>query len=524
MNRPLPRPLTLVVVSVCIVLALGLAWVARAVNTHSNDRLLSQEVQQAAASLSSALPVVQSQLSQTAEVAIQTNARPDVFARFTAAQLKSSGIVAISLWQVKDGAVHQLAIQSKSPSTGLALVGQHLDASFFAGVHPSDQLFVTKIIPGSPPRLGYASMPADDTAGVIVYAESVLPAGGRVTLPSSSPFHDLKFAIYLGNAATPAQLLEATTATPIRGQTASTSVPFGNTAITLVGSRNAQLAGGLSGALPWIVLAVGVGLALASGSTLEYVGRRRAVAEGLARDNERLYREQRDIAITLQHALLPEVPTIDGVEIGARYFAGVAGMDVGGDWYDVVRIDAQRFVFFVGDVSGRGLHAATTMASLRYAVRAYVAQGDDIATVLTKVGGLLDIETDQHFATLLAGDVDLATQRVSIASAGHFLPLLVSGGMAEFVSGDIEPPIGIASSPQSITASFEAPPKATLIAFTDGAVERRGENIDIGLDRLRNGVVDDGKPLDALLDGLIARLVPDGADDDVVILAVRWQV
>jgi len=524
MNRPLPRPLTLVVVSVCIVLALGLAWVARAVNAHSNHRLLTQQVEQAAASLSSALPVVQSRLSQTAEVAMQTNARSDVFSRFTASQLKASGIVAISLWQIKDGTARQLALEAKSPLTGLALVAQHLDGSFFAEVHPSDQLFVTKILPGSPARLGYASMPADDTSGLLVYAESALPADRRLTMPTSSPFHDLKFAIYLGTSADPSQLLEATAPTPIGGQTASASVPFGNTAITLVGSSDTQLAGGLSGALAWIVLAVGAAVALASGSTVEYVARRRAVAEGLAEDNERLYRQQRDIATTLQHALLPEVPTIDGVEIGTRYFAGVAGIEVGGDWYDVVRIDAQRFVFFVGDVSGRGLHAATAMASLRYAARAYVAQGDDIATVLTKVGGLLDIETDRHFATLLAGDVDLAKQRVSLASAGHFLPLLVSGGTAEFITGDIEPPVGIASSPQSITASFDAPPKATLIAFTDGAIERKGEDIDVGLERLRTSVVDDGKPIDALLDRLIAQLVPNGADDDVVILALRWQI
>lgn len=512
------------VISVCIALALGLAWVARAVNAHSNQRLLAQEVQQAAASLSSALPVVSSQLSQTAEVAIQTGARTDVFAKFTASQLKSSGIMAISLWQVTGGRAHQLAIETKSPSTGLALVADHIDATFFAQVRPSDQLYVTQILAGTPERVGYASMPADDKAGLVVYAETALPAGRRVALPASSPFHNLNFAIYLGESATPSQLLEATTRTPIRGQTASASVPIGNSAITLVGSSNEQLAGGLSVALPWIVLAVGAALALASGSTVEYVARRRAVAERLARDNERLYQQQRDIATTLQHALLPEVPVIDGVEIGARYLAGVAGMDVGGDWFDVVRIDAQRFVFFVGDVSGRGLHAATTMASLRYAVRAYVAQGDDIATVLTKLGELLDIETDQHFATLLAGDVDLLAQRISLASAGHFLPLLVSGGAAEFVQGDIEPPIGIASSPQSVTVTFDAPPKATLLAFTDGAIERRGENIDVGLERLRRSVVDDGKPLDTLLDDLIPQLLAGEADDDVVILAMRWQI
>ena len=179
------------------------------------------------------------------------------------------------------------------------------------------------------------------------------------------------------------------------------------------------------------MLGVGLALALGSGATVEYALRRRLIAEGLARDNGRLYREQQNIAGYLQHALLPRVPEIDGVEIAARYLAGVVDIDVGGDWYDVISTGVDRCVFFVGDVSGRGLQAATTMASLRYAIRAYTAQGDDVATVLVKLGALLDIEADQQFATVLAGEIDVGRHSVTVVSAGHFMPLVVSDGAAD---------------------------------------------------------------------------------------------
>ena len=201
-------------------------------------------------------------------------------------------------------------------------------------------------------------------------------------------------------------------------------MPFGDETFTVVAAARGGLTGPLSAALPWIVLGGGVLLALAGGVTAGSLSRRRAVAERLAADNAELYRQQRGIAGTLQHALLPEVPHLDGVEVAARYVAGVDELSVGGDWYDVIAGPSGRSVFVVGDVSGQGLAAATTMASLRFAVRAYVAQGDDIATVLTRLRALLDISVDHQFATVLMGELDPAAGLVRVVSAGHFGPLL----------------------------------------------------------------------------------------------------
>ncbi len=519
MRRPALRPLTALTVAVCLALTFALAWAAHVVDRNSNRRLLEQQVQQAAAAISGALPAAQMQLADAAQVAIDTNADPTIFERFVTPRITGS-MKAISLWRLdpNGGAPQQLALKGDR----LALVDQQRTGIFFSRLHSSDKLFVTKILPGAPPRLGYAEMPPGDPGGLVVYAESVLPADRHVEIPASSPFADLEFALYLGPHATADQLIESTRPTPISGRTASASVPFGDTAVTLVGATNVQLAGGLTSALPWIVVGVGCGLAVASGVTVEYFGRRRHEAENLARDNERLYKEQRDIATTLQHALLPEVPTVSGVEVAARYLAGVAGIDVGGDWYDVIPLDGQRLVFFVGDVSGRGLRAATTMASLRYAVRAYVAQGDGIDTVVAKLARVFDTEESNRFATVLAGELDLAARECRLVSAGHFFPLLLTADGAGYVSGEIDPPVGIGIPAQPTAVTVRVPSSGTLVAFTDGAVERRGEGIDVGLERLRAAAATMDGSVDATLDRLLDAVVPDGADDDVVIVGLRW--
>ena len=519
MRRPALRPLTFVTVVVCAALTLALAWAARVVDRNSNHRLLEQQVQQAAAALAGALPSAQTRLADAAQVAIDTSADPTIFNRFVAPEV-TGGLRAISLWQLDaaGGAPQQIAMKGDR----LALVDQRLTGAFFSRIHPSAQLFVTQIIPGSPDRLGYAEMPPGDSNRLVVYAESELPPNRRIEIPRSSPFADLSFALYLGPTADAAHLLEATRPTPIGGRTASSSVPFGDTVVTLVGSTDVQLAGGLAAALPWIVLGVGGGLSVAAGTTVEYFGRRRQEAERLARDNERLYNEQRNISTTLQHALLPEVPAARGVEVAARYVAGVSGIDVGGDWYDVIALDDKRLVFFVGDVSGRGLRAATTMASLRYAVRAYVAQGDGIEAVVAKLAQLFDKDDGGQFATVLAGELDLTSHECRLVSAGHFYPLLVSADGASYVSGEIEPPVGVTTPVRPRAVTVAVPEAGMLFAFTDGAIERKGEGIDIGLERLRLAAANHDGPIEATLDRLLSDVVPDGADDDVVIVGLRW--
>jgi serine phosphatase RsbU (regulator of sigma subunit) len=258
---------------------------------------------------------------------------------------------------------------------------------------------------------------------------------------------------------------------------------------------------------------------------LQLIQRRRG-AERLATENRRLYAEQRSIAQTLQHALLPErLPTIAGVQTAARYEAGERSVDIGGDWYDVIERPGERLLLVVGDVSGRGLRAATTMASLRYAVRAYAAQDDDPPTILGKLSQLLSVMDDRQFATVLCVEVTAERRGLTVTSAGHLPPLLIGPDQASYVDVEVGLPVGVQSCAAYSSTTVSAPAGATLLAFTDGLVERRGENLDDGLARLARLAGDASREnglLASLLDTLVKDL-PDGrALDDIAIVGLRW--
>lgn len=294
------------------------------------------------------------------------------------------------------------------------------------------------------------------------------------------------------------------------------TVPFGNAKITLIGSPTEQLDGGLPALLPWLVLGVGDLLALISGGTLEYVLRGRRLAERLAA-------EQSNIAGTLQRALLPEIQPLEGMLVAARYLPGVAGLDVGGDWFDVIHCGPDRCIFVVGDVSGRGLQAATTMANLRFAARAFVSEGHSLVDVLSKLSSMWDFDRGQQFATVLIGEVDVTGHQLVLASAGHLPPLLVTPNYTEFLEVPVGTPIGISPKDYRATRAMDIPPGATLLAFTDGLVERRTEAVDEGLDRLRVTAAHHMGPIDEMLDNILGAIIPGGAQDDTVILGMQWQ-
>jgi serine phosphatase RsbU (regulator of sigma subunit) len=497
-----------------MILTLGLAWAASAVNSNNNERLLAQQVDQVATLLSTQVAVLQTQMADAGQVADATDGAPGPFTRFAAATVPSPEL-SLSLWRVTGDQVEQLAVHGPAPLQSAAGA-----ASFLTGLEPTGQLSVAGILQGPEPRLAYALMPAGDTGGLVVYAEA--PLNRRVSVPPGEAFSGLDLAVFLGRTTSADQLVQTTAPIPIRGDTATTLVPFGDGEFTLVAAARTGLTGPLSAALPWIVLGVGGALALAGGAIVETLSRRRAVAERLAADNEELYRQQRGIAGTLQHALLPDVPSVEGVEVAARYVAGVDELEVGGDWYDLIPGPSGRWVFVVGDVSGQGLPAATTMAALRFAVRAYVAQGDDIGTVVTRLRGLLDVHVDHQFATVLIGELDPTAGLVRVVSAGHFGPLILSGGGAEFLDCPVAPPVGVAApGPPTVTEARVTRP-ATLLAFTDGAVERRGEDIDTGLERLRStAAAAEREPLPTVLDHLMQMPTVSGGRDDTVILALR---
>jgi serine phosphatase RsbU (regulator of sigma subunit) len=198
-------------------------------------------------------------------------------------------------------------------------------------------------------------------------------------------------------------------------------------------------------------------------------------------------------------------------------------MDVGGDWYDVIPIDDSRAFVVVGDVSGRGLHAATMMASLRYSMRAYAAERHSPAEILHALSNLLSVRRDGHFATVLCGLVDVERRTITCANAGHPEPLLVDGHDAQFIRTMIGVPIGVRPDARYDEVTTTLPLRATIFMYTDGLVERRGEVLDVGLQRLADAAVTNGSPLDEVLGEMVARTIPHGSDDDAALIGVRWR-
>jgi hypothetical protein len=334
---------------------------------------------------------------------------------------------------------------------------------------------------------------------------------GRAS-PTNGPFHHLDIALYATPNPQPAELIASTIGrTPLPRPTASAELRVGSLEWAAVGAAKAPLLDGWAQATPWIVLGVGLALALGLAITVDTLMRRQ--------------REQRTVAETLQAALLPEtLPQLGATEAAVRYLPGVEGIHVGGDWYDLIALDDTHLLGVVGDVSGHGLPAAAVMATLLYATRAYAAEGHAPEVILGKLSGLLSVEHSDQFATILLVLIDLEGQNITVVNGGHPPLLLVRDHQGEYLNGHIGLPVGVSDTPTYTPLTVPFSPGTTLLAFTDGLIERRGESLDVGLGRLRQAAINDGNgSLEELLSDVVGSQVGQGVADDTVLLGIRWR-
>jgi serine phosphatase RsbU (regulator of sigma subunit) len=528
-DRRWPYSLPVGVLFVGLILTGVLVWISASTYSNNERRLLNLRVRDAGALFSGAFASIQTPLASAAALADATDGDVRKFMAFIApyATGKTPTFASVSLWRLGPSQNGPLAAVGKPSALGAA---PSRAETFFARTAASrSRLGVIGLLAQPQPRLGYAFTSPGLTGHYVVYAESALPANRRSKFQRSSSFADLNYALYLGNLQRPEDLLVTDlNSLPMKGQTASTSIPFGSNSFTFIVSARQPLVGSFPQRLPWLIGIVGVLLSIGAALlTLRLIQRRNHAEqlatslEQIADENRRLYSEQRSIAQTLQHALLPEaLPKIHGVETSARYEAGVEGVDIGGDWYDLIALDDHRLLLVVGDVSGRGLRAAATMASLRYAIHAYAAQNDPPEIILTKLSKLVSVGSSGQLATILCALVDVEAHTLTVTSAGHLPPLLISDGTGTFIKGAVGVPIGVNTSATYTSTAVSTPPAATLLAFTDGLVERRGESIDAGLERLQHAATANHSDLDGLLSRLLE--LRHDSDDDTAIAGLRW--
>jgi two-component system, chemotaxis family, sensor kinase Cph1 len=245
-------------------------------------------------------------------------------------------------------------------------------------------------------------------------------------------------------------------------------------------------------------------------------------AEALRRQLvESLYRRTRGalrVAETLQRSLLPEsIPTLENWQLSAHY-EPAAGDNVGGDWYDAFELRDGRLIVLIGDVAGHGITAAGTMAQLRNALRAQLFAGATPATALDELNAFCVHMLNGAFATVIAARVDLGSGEVEAACAGHLIPYRTdSAGTAVQAPIQLSPPIGVRGVTY-VPSTFTLEPGHGLVMYSDGLVERRGEAIDDGLDRLAATLARAGS---ASASWISTAMASGNTDDDVTIIALR---
>jgi PAS domain S-box-containing protein len=238
-------------------------------------------------------------------------------------------------------------------------------------------------------------------------------------------------------------------------------------------------------------------------------------------------RREQDTAERLQRSMLSgELPAAPGFEVAVTYRPGVSGLQVGGDWYDAFWLDRPDIVALtVGDVVGRGLEAATTMAQLRSAVRALALLGLGPAALLE----MLDRFSEQHdvgfMATLIYAELDLSSGSMRFACAGHPPPLILDGESdARFLwDGRSRPLNAQLGEDDRAEAAVRLGRDSAVMLYTDGLFERRTSPLDQGLERLRLAARG-GRSAGQIAGDVVRELHTLEQSDDVCLLIARtWR-
>ncbi|MEU7413980.1 SpoIIE family protein phosphatase [Streptomyces sp. NPDC042638] len=224
----------------------------------------------------------------------------------------------------------------------------------------------------------------------------------------------------------------------------------------------------------------------------------------------------------LQRTLLPRrLPRLPGAVAVARYLPTTAGLEVGGDWYDVIPLADNHVALVIGDVQGHNAGAATLMGQMRTALRAYAAEGHAPDVVVAHANRLLlDMETDL-FATCAYLDVDMERGTAWCVRAGHLQPVLRHpDGAAEILRTEGGPPLGVLTQAEFPMTPLRLRPGTVLALTTDGLVETHDADLDAGMDRLARELA----AADPAHLGLVADALLTGAHrgDDVALLLMRY--
>ena len=244
---------------------------------------------------------------------------------------------------------------------------------------------------------------------------------------------------------------------------------------------------------------------------------------GQAWRRAKLFDDNRAVATAMQRSILG--PTDVPAGFAVRYLPAVQPLEVGGDWYDVLELSKERLAIVVGDCTGRGLDAATTMGQLRSACRALLLQDKGPAETLAALDSFADLIPGARCTTVFCGVLDPIAGSLRYSSAGHLPAVLTGGDDALLLDRARALPLGITPGRARPEVEVDVVPDSSLVLFTDGLIERRDEPITVGLERVRRAVAEHrGLSPEELADVLVGELVAGRQEDDVALVVHRLEV
>lgn len=256
-----------------------------------------------------------------------------------------------------------------------------------------------------------------------------------------------------------------------------------------------------------------------------------ATHTALGIDKAVLYGREAYIADELQRTMLPDsLPQPTGVRLASRYLPAAETARVGGDWYDAIPLPGSRVALVVGDVMGHSMTSAAIMGQLRTTAQTLAQLDLPPAEVLHHLDEQAQRLGSDRMATCLYAVYDPVSHRITIANAGHPPPVLLHlGGRAEVLRVPPGAPIGVGGVDFE-AVELDAPAGATLVLYTDGLVESRLRDVWTGIEQLRERLattaqltgLDHPPPLEALCDDILDMLGPGDRDDDIALLAARF--
>ena len=244
-------------------------------------------------------------------------------------------------------------------------------------------------------------------------------------------------------------------------------------------------------------------------------------------DHATRYNREHATALTLQRAMLPTgLSYPSSIDVRHRYLPGSELVEVGGDWYESIRLPGARVALVVGDVAGHGVRAAVTMGRLRTAIQTLAMLELPPAATLQQLDELMQNigEREPHFATCAYGVYDAVTGEIELAVAGHLPPLLVHpDGTNEYLEVQPSPPLGIIDDGIVETTRHQIEDGSLFVLYTDGLVESRDRDISEGLDRLQVAFGEGApeKDLEDLCKTALDGVYSDAKRDDIAVLIAK---